>query len=90
MHIFLRNKLDELKFRCSKCFAVNPDSEGAQPMNYFKYCDHLSSKCPESFFKCPYMCNPDRYFSQEEYYTHMFENQCPNSFKECEGCQIEV
>ena len=57
LHFSLRNKLHDLKFRCSKCAKKDPDGEGAQSMAYQKYCEHVSAKCPETFFRCPFNCD---------------------------------
>ena len=57
-------------------------------MKYSKYCEHLSAKCPSSFFRCPYECGHSTLFTQEQLALHVVE--CPNGFRECENCGIDV
>lgn len=57
-------------------------------MNYSKYSEHQSAKCPEVFFKCPYECDASLVFaSQVDLESHFLE--CPKCFRECEKCLIE-
>lgn len=73
-------------FKCKKCEEKDPQSEGAQAMNYKKYCEHVSALCPLTFIKCPFECG--QVFTQDQLEAHITE--CPNGFRECDKCGMDV
>lgn len=55
-------------------------------MSYSKYAEHLFSKCPCYFVRCPYLCdNGGRMLERDEIERHLLE--CDNAVIECERCE---